>query len=397
MRVAQTSVFTRAQRQPGVNKVMTGTGAHRFQIGLARACIGGILSAFAATFAPAAAPPNDNFANAIVLTGTTNFTTGSNAGATFEEDEPFDVNSPGGKSVWWKWQAPFTGTVLISTEGSSFDTLLLVYAGHSFSDLQLVAENDDAGGFGVVTSSLIFRAFAGETFHISVDGFEGATGAVQLVVARAGSPAPTWSLPDLSGQTVHSSDFRNKVLMLDFWNTTCDPCVEELPHLARVHQNFSPEGLALFSLVQDPSDVNVEYFVQTRGIPYDVARMTPGIETAFGGTIAPTTKFIIDCENRFVGSYVGGSDYAYYEKILRPLLRGSTQVQLSLRPHSAAITLAWPGTEFGYVLESTVVLGGTNWSASPFPVVATNDENTVTVPTGAGGQFFRLRKTVLNQ
>ena len=375
---------------------MTGTGALRFQIGLSRVCLGGILTVFVAAFT-AAAPPNDDFANAIVLTGNTNFVAGSNAGATFEEDEPFNINSPGGKSVWWKWQAPFTGTVLVSTEGSSFDTLLLVYTGQSVSDLHLVAENDDAGGFGVVSSALVFRAFAGETFHISVDGFESATGAVQLVLARAGSPAPVWALPDLSGQTVHSSDFRNKVLMLDFWGTTCDPCVEELPYLAQVHQNFSPEGLALFSVVQDPSDVNVEYFVQTRGIPYDVARTTAGIEGAFGGTSAPTTKFIIDRENQLVGSYVGGGNYAYYEKILRPLLRGSTQVQLSLRRQNAALTLAWPGTEFGYVLESTAVLGGTNWSVSSFPVVATNDENTVTLPAGASAQFFRLRKTILNQ
>ena len=281
----------------------------------------------------------------------TNFASGSNAGATFEEDEPFHVNSPGGKSVWWKWQAPFTGTVLISTTGSSFDTLLFVYTGRSLSDLQLVGENDDEGGFGIVTSSLVFRAFAGETFHISVDGFEGATGAVQMVVARVSNPAPVWALSDLSGRAVHSSDFRNKVLMLDFWNTTCDPCVEELPYLAQVHQSFSPEGLVLFSLVQDPPDVNVEYFVETRSIPYDVARTTAGIEGAFGGTIAPTTKFLIDRENQFVGTYVGGGDYAYYQKILRPLLRGSTQVPLRLRRQGAALAVAWPATEFGYVLE----------------------------------------------
>ena len=93
-----------------------------------------------------------------------------------------------------------------------------------------------------------------------------------------------------------------------------------------------------------------------------------------------------------MGSYVGGGDFAYYQKILKPLLRGSTQVPLNLRRQNAALVLAWPATEFGYLLESTATLGGTNWSVVNFPVTSTNDENTVTVPLGAGGKFFRLRK-----
>ena len=340
------------------------------------------------------APPNDNFANAIVLTGVTNFATGSNAGATSEPGESDHANAEGGASVWWTWQAPFTGTVLISTVGSSFDTLLSVYTGRALTNLQTVAENDDAGGFGVVTSSLVFRAFAGETFHIAVDGFGGATGAVQLTLARAGEPAPAWALPDLSGQTIHSTDFRNKVLMLDFWNTTCVPCVAEVPDLIQVHQSFSPQGLALLGVSQDPATVNVGFFAATHQIPYELARTTAEIETAFGGNIAiaPTTKFIIDRENRLVGSYVGGGDFAHYREILKPLLRGSTQVPLNLRRQNSALVLAWPATEFGYVLESAAALGGTNWSTVNFPIVGTNDENTVTVPLGAGGKFFRLRK-----
>ncbi len=359
----------------------------------ARACLGGMLLALAPASVPAA-PPNDHFANAIVLTGVTNLATGNNAGATSEPGEANHANAESSASVWWTWQAPFTGTVLISTAGSSFDTLLSVYTGHALTNLQTIAENDDAGGFGVVTSSLVFRAFAGEMFHIAVDGFDGATGAVQLAVARAGYPAPTWALPDLSGQTIHSSDFRNKVLMVDFWNTTCDPCVEELPHLRQVHQSFSSEGLVILGVSQDPSTVNVSYFAQTHQIPYNLAKTTPEIETAFGGNIAiaPTTKFIIDRENRLVGSYVGGGEYAYYAEILKPLLRGSTQVPLHIHRQNAALLLAWPATEFGYLLESTAALGGTNWSAPNFPVVTTNDENTVTLPLGAGGQFFRLRK-----
>ncbi len=362
---------------------------------MGRACawFGGILLAFPPAFA-LAAPPNDHFVNAMVLTGVTNFATGSNAGATSEPGESKHANAPGGASVWWSWQAPFTGTVLISTAGSSFDTLLSVYTGHALSNLQTVAENDDAGGFGVVTSSLVFRAFAGETFHVAVDGFGGVTGTVQLAVARAGEPAPIWALPDLRGRTVHSSDFRNKVLVVDFWNTVCEPCMVEVPDLNQLYRTFSPEGLAFLGVALDADTVDVEQFASNHQIPYDIARTTPAIEMAFNGnvTIGPPLKFIIDRENRLVGSYAGGGDFAYYQKILQPLLRGSTQVPLNLRRQNAAFVLSWPATESGYLLEATTALGGTGWSAVNFPVVTTNDEHTVTLPPGAGDRFFRLRK-----
>ena len=167
---------------------MSGTVAQRFCTGLRRVSLGGILCLFAVGTAPAA-PPNDNLASAAVLTGVTNFATGSNDGATFEVNEPSHANAVGGKSVWWTWQSPFTGSVFISTAGSSFDTLLSVYTGDAIPNLQVVVENDDVdGGFGVVTSAVIFRAYAGEIFRIAVDGYSGATGTVRLAVGRAGSP-----------------------------------------------------------------------------------------------------------------------------------------------------------------------------------------------------------------
>ena len=55
--------------------------------------------------------------------------------------------------------------------------------------------------------------------------------------------------------------------------------------------------------------------------------------------------------------------------------------------------LAWPAAGIGYELETITSLGGTNWTAAPFPVVSTNAENTVTIPFSGGSQFFRLRQT----
>lgn len=122
-------------------------------------------------------PPNDNFANAITLSGTNLDVVGSNTNATKEPGEPDHAGNPGGKSVWWTWQAPVSGYVTVSTLGSTsdtyggpLDTLLAVYTGSAVNALTEVASNDDDPST-YATSRLGFVAEAGLTYDIAVDGY----------------------------------------------------------------------------------------------------------------------------------------------------------------------------------------------------------------------------------
>jgi subtilase family serine protease len=121
---------------------------------------------------------NDNFANATLLTGMSISVTGSTVGATHEAHEPF-IERSGGKSVWYSWKAPASGTVTLTTVGSDFDTLLGVYKGTAVAKLSLVTANDDASFFEL-TSAVTFKAVAGTTYHFAVDGYNGAAGDVVL-------------------------------------------------------------------------------------------------------------------------------------------------------------------------------------------------------------------------
>jgi hypothetical protein len=127
-----------------------------------------------------AATNNNNFADRIVLTGPTVSTTGSNSGATKETGEPNHGGNTGGKSVWWTWTAPTSGTVTIDTAGSNFDTLLGVYTGSSVSTLTTVASNDDDWNAGVTTSKVTFNVTAGTVYQIAVDGYGGVAGSIVL-------------------------------------------------------------------------------------------------------------------------------------------------------------------------------------------------------------------------
>ncbi len=131
---------------------------------------------------------NDNFANATLLSGTSLTVTGSNVGATKESGEPFIAGNAGGKSVWYAWTAPSSGTVSLNTFGSNFDTLLGVFTGTSVSQLTAIAANDDAGR-GTLDSAVVFRATAGTTYMIAVDGYRGAAGSITLNLAETVAPA----------------------------------------------------------------------------------------------------------------------------------------------------------------------------------------------------------------
>ncbi len=128
-------------------------------------------------------PWNDNFADAVVLTGSSGTVDGLNIGTSKEPGEPNHAGNIGGRSVWFRWTAPATGKYHFDTLGSDFDTLLAVYTGSSVGGLAPVASNDDAGS---IASGLGFSATAGTVYSIAIDGFNDGSG------AATGSLVLTW-------------------------------------------------------------------------------------------------------------------------------------------------------------------------------------------------------------
>lgn len=128
------------------------------------------------------APANDNLAGAILITGSSGTTTGTNVDATAETGEP---DSPT-NSVWWKWVAPTSGFTAFYTRGSSFDTVINIYSGGpSMGSLVLESGNDDytftpPDGAGR-TSATFPLVTSGTTYYIQVYGYDSSeTGSITL-------------------------------------------------------------------------------------------------------------------------------------------------------------------------------------------------------------------------
>jgi hypothetical protein len=135
-------------------------------------------------FTAADIPANDDFTNRILLPATNSISvTATNILATKEPGEPDHAHNAGGRSVWWSWTPPTNGTAIITTAGSSFDTVLAVYTGSTVSNLTTIASNDDDTSDQrnpLATSRVKFAALAGVFYQIAVDGFDGASGLVVL-------------------------------------------------------------------------------------------------------------------------------------------------------------------------------------------------------------------------
>ena len=129
---------------------------------------------------------NDLFVDRFTLDPRATSRSDSSSGATREPGEPAHAGNPGGASVWYEFTAEQSGVLLLSTLGSSFDTVLAVYQSNrsasgapSVTNLVEIASTDDVPG-GVGHSELTVTVEQGNKYFIAVDGFDGRSGTVEL-------------------------------------------------------------------------------------------------------------------------------------------------------------------------------------------------------------------------
>jgi hypothetical protein len=135
---------------------------------------------FLTSLLASAAPVNDNFLSAQVLSGVNGMFVGTNVGATKEVGEPTHALNRGGRSVWYKFVASESGVLTLTTAASQFNTLLAVYTGSSVNNLEFVGANDDTseGNGYTLQSRAVVGLRGGRTYYIAVDGFYSDDGAI---------------------------------------------------------------------------------------------------------------------------------------------------------------------------------------------------------------------------
>lgn len=138
-------------------------------------------------------PTHDDFATRRPLSGVLVQLTDANWRSTREYREPMHGQEWGGRSVWYRWTAPFDGPTSLSL-GSASPMVLGVYQGNTLETLQEVARASSQSNAG---SGTTFEARAGSEYSIAVDGLYGAQGTFELSLRQVPTESPRATLEQI--------------------------------------------------------------------------------------------------------------------------------------------------------------------------------------------------------
>jgi len=144
----------------------------------------------------------------------------------------------------------------------------------------------------------------------------GALYAYSSTAARNAAPDVTFI--KLNGEKVSLKDLRGKVVMVNFWATSCTTCMGEMPQMVETYNKYHAQGLEFVAVAMsyDPPNYVVNY-AQTRQLPFKVAMdADDSLVAAFGNVKLTPTTFVIDKEGKIVRRYIGAPEFAQLHQLL---------------------------------------------------------------------------------
>lgn len=131
--------------------------------------------------------------------------------------------------------------------------------------------------------------------------------ALALLLNRDGETAPDITVKTIKGETVRLSSLRGKVVMVNFWATSCATCVQEMPELITLYRQYQAQGLELIAVAMqyDPPNYVMNY-AESKQLPFKVALDIDGAAAqAFGGILGTPTTYVIDPQGKVFKRYLG--------------------------------------------------------------------------------------------
>ncbi len=135
-----------------------------------------------------------------------------------------------------------------------------------------------------------------------------------------------FDLKDIDGKPLRLSDFKGKVVLVDFWGTWCPPCRAAIPHLVKLYQEYHDKGFEIIGLAYEQAESEeaniklVKEFAQKAGIPYRLALGDEKTQEQVPGFRGYPTVLLIDRSGKVRLVLVGYRPYEHYQVAVEKLL-----------------------------------------------------------------------------
>ena len=136
---------------------------------------------------------------------------------------------------------------------------------------------------------------------------------------------PDQPFTQIDGSQHRLSELKGKVMVINFWATSCSSCVKEMPQIVATHEKFKSQGLETLAIaMQYDPPAYVMRFAESRKLPFRVVMDHTGeLANAFGPVQLTPTTFVIDKNGVIVKRYIGEPDFAALHTLIGQLLARS--------------------------------------------------------------------------
>jgi peroxiredoxin len=135
--------------------------------------------------------------------------------------------------------------------------------------------------------------------------------------------APQVQFRTLAGEKIMTSDLRGKVVLVNFWATSCVTCMAEMPKIVETYNKYKSQGFETVAVAMDYDPPNfVLNYAQQKQLPFKVALDIDGsVARSFGNVRLTPTTFIIDKRGKVIKQFLGEPDFAQLHALLEAKLK----------------------------------------------------------------------------